>query len=242
MNFIPGGATINSLISPHVNSWIDKGVDGAVNYFSKPSTGGALKIKTLKTLIDNSYQRKGADGKIKAKQQNIDGYELDHKLSNDTSAVYYHPGENRVAHSIRGTNGTAKDWSNNLIYMLSPALYQKTERYKNAKAVQDAINIKYKNAAKSITTHSQSGVIGRYLAKDNPGAEVISLNPASSWLDNMIQPKNVSTVKSTTDVVSLFHKPTPRDIIIPGKGINQYAEHDINVLDRLDKDRMIGTN
>jgi len=85
-------------------------------------------------------------------------------------------------------------------------------------------------------------VIGRYLAKDNPGAEVISLNPASSWLDNAVQPKNVSTIKSTTDVVSLFHKPTPRDIIIPAKGINQYAEHDIHVLDRLNPNQMIGTN
>ena len=242
MNFIPGGATINSLIAPTVGKWIDSGVDGAVNYFSKPSTGGALKIKTLKTLIDNSYQRKGADGKIKAKQQNIDGYELDKDLTTDTNAVYYHPTEKRVVNSIRGTNGTMKDWSNNLIYMLSPEIYKKTERYKSAKAVQDKINEKYKDAKKTITTHSQSGIIGRYLAGENPDAEVISLNPASSWLDNAVQPKNVSTVKSTTDVVSLFHKPTPRDIIIPGKGINQYAEHDINVLDRLDKDRMIGTN
>ena len=125
---------------------------------------------------------------------------------------------------------------------MSPTIYQKTERYKKSKAVQDKINEKYKSAAKSIVTHSQSGIIGRYLAKDNPDAEVISLNPASSWLDNMIQPKNVSTIKSTTDVVSLFHKPTKNDIIIPGRSLNQYSEHDINVLDRLDKDRMIGTN
>ena len=50
LNFVPGGATINSLISPHVNKWIDKGVDGAVNYFSKPATGGALKLKNSKNM------------------------------------------------------------------------------------------------------------------------------------------------------------------------------------------------
>ena len=242
MNFIPGGATINSLISPHVNKWIDSGVDSAVNYFSKPSTGGALKIGTLKTLIDNSYQRKDAKGKIKPKQENIDGYQLDKDLTTDTNAVYYHPTEKRVVNSIRGTNGTASDWLNNGIYMLSPTIYQKTERYKKSKAVQDKINEKYKDAKKTITTHSQSGIIGRYLAKENPDAEIISLNPASSWLDNAVQPKNVSTIKSTTDVVSLFHKPTERDIIIPGRSLNQYKEHDIGLLDRLDKDRMIGTN
>ena len=242
MNFVPGGATINSLISPHVNKWIDKGVDGVVNYFSKPSTGGALKISTLKTLIDNSYQRKDEKGKIKPKQENIDGYQLDKDLTTDTSAVYYHKGNNRVAHSIRGTNGTAEDWDNNLVYMVSPKNYLKTERYKNAKDVQDKINEKYKDAKKTITTHSQSGIIGRYLALENPDAEVISLNPASSWQDNKIQPKNVSTIKSTTDAVSLFHKKTPRDIIIPGESLNQYKEHDIGLLDRLDKDRMIGTN
>jgi hypothetical protein len=48
LNFVPCGATINSLISPHVNKWIDKGVDGAVNYFSKPATGGALNLDTSK--------------------------------------------------------------------------------------------------------------------------------------------------------------------------------------------------
>jgi hypothetical protein len=242
MNFVPGGATINSLISPHVNKWIDSGVDSAVNYFSKPSTGGALKISTLKTVLDNSYQRKDSTGKIKPKQQNIDGYELDKDLTTDTNAVYYHPTEKRVINSIRGTNGTIKDWSNNLIYMLSPEIYKKTERYKSAKAVQDKINEKYKSAAKTIATHSQSGVIGRYLAGENPEAEIISLNPASSWLDNAVQPKNVSTIKSTTDVVSLFHKPTPRDIIIPGKSLNQYKEHDLGLLDRLNPNQTIGTN
>ena len=54
LNFVPGGATINSLISPHVNKWIDKGVDGAVNYFSKPTGGGALKKEINKNVDTDS--------------------------------------------------------------------------------------------------------------------------------------------------------------------------------------------
>ena len=205
-------------------------------------TGGKIAVKDLKRFIDSSYERKDKDGKIKQKEQNISGYILDPELTRDESSVYYNPTTNHVIHNIRGTNGTAKDWSNNAVYAASPYLYQKLDRFKRSKKNQEAVERKYANAKKSITTHSQSGIIGRYLAKDRPDTEIIQLNPASSYKDNDVSKndKNVYTVKSTKDVVSLFHKNQPQDIIIPGESLDQFKEHDIGLLDRLEPDKQIG--
>jgi hypothetical protein len=205
-------------------------------------TGGKIAVKDLKRFIDSSYERKDKDGKIKQKEQNISGYILDPELTRDESSVYYNPTTNHVIHNIRGTNGTAKDWSNNAVYAASPYLYQKLDRFKRSKKNQEAVERKYANAKKSITTHSQSGIIGRYLAKDRPDTEIIQLNPASSYKDNDVNKndKNVYTVKSTKDVVSLFHKNQPQDIVIPGESLDQFKEHDIGLLDRLEPDKQIG--
>jgi putative lipase involved disintegration of autophagic bodies len=206
----------------------------------KSVKGSALHVKTLKRLIDNSYQRKDKNGKLKQKEYNIDGYNLDNNLTNDTSAVYYNKDKNHVVHSVRGTNGTLKDWSNNAIYMASPELYKKTDRYLNAKEIQKRIDDKYTTAKKTMTTHSQSGIIGRHLGVANPNLEVISLNPATYNKDNNIDNPNEYTVKSTKDLVSLYHKNKPRDTIIKGESLDQYKEHDIGLLDRLNPNLLIG--
>ena len=202
--------------------------------------GGSLQVKTMKRLIDNSYQRKDAQGKLKLKEMNIDGFMLDKDLTDDTSAVYYNPVLNQVVHSVRGTNGTLKDWANNAVYLASPDAYQKLPRYLDAARVQKEINQKYKDAKRTMVTHSQSGIIGRYQAKLDPSLEVISLNPASGWKDSDVTSPNEFVVKSTKDLVSLLHKNQPQDTIIKGESLNQYKEHDIGLLDRLDKDKYIG--
>jgi len=206
----------------------------------KSVKGSALQVKTLKRLIDNSYQRKDKNGKLKQKENDIDGYKLDNNLTNDTSAVYYNKDKNHVVHSVRGTNGTLKDWSNNAIYMASPELYKKTDRYLNAKEIQKKIDDRYTTAKKTMTTHSQSGIIGRHLGVANPNLEVISLNPATYNKDNNINNPNEYTVKSTKDLVSLYHKNKPRDTIIKGESLDQYKEHDIGLLDRLNPNLLIG--
>lgn len=208
--------------------------------FDEGLKGSSLQVKTLKRLIDNSYQRKDKNGKLKQKEYNIDGYNLDNNLTNDTSAVYYNKDKNHVVHSVRGTNGTLKDWSNNAIYMASPELYKKTDRYLNAKEIQKKIDDKYTTAKKTMTTHSQSGIIGRHLGVANPNMEVISLNPATFNKDNNIDNPNEYTVKSTKDLVSLYHKNKARDTIIKGESLDQYKEHDIGLLDRLNPNMLIG--
>jgi hypothetical protein len=204
------------------------------------ASGGPLQVKTIKRLIDNAYQRKDAQGALKLKEANIDGFMLDKDLTDDTSAVYYNPVLNQVVHSVRGTNGTALDWTNNAIYLADPEAYQKLPRYLDADRVQKEINIKYKNAKRTMVTHSQSGIIGRYQAKLDPKLEVISLNPATGWKDKAVTSPNEFVIKSTADLVSALHKEQAQDTIIKGESLNQFKEHDIGLLDRLDKDKYIG--
>jgi hypothetical protein len=204
------------------------------------SCGGSLQVKTIKRLIDNAYQRKDAQGALKLKEMNIDGFMLDKDLTDDTSAVYYNPVLNQVVHSVRGTNGTLADWTNNAIYLADPEAYQKLPRYLDADRVQKEINIKYKDAKRTMVTHSQSGIIGRYQAKLDPKLEVIALNPATGWIDKAVTSPNEFVIRSTADLVSALHKEQAQDTIIKGESLNQFKEHDIGLLDRLDKDKYIG--
>jgi hypothetical protein len=201
--------------------------------------GGKLLVKDLKRFIDNAQNRKERNGK---KELDISGFKLDKDLTTPESVVYYHPQKNHVVHSIRATNGTLKDWANNAVYLASPTAYQKLPRFKNAVDTQKKVEEKYKYAKKSIVTHSQSGIIGRYLAKDRPNTEILQLNPASSFSDRDVSDndKNVYTIKSTKDLVSLGHKNKSQDIIIPGQSFDQTIEHDTGILDRLDPNKQIG--
>ncbi len=201
-------------------------------------TGGKLAVKDIKRFINSAQFKKQKT----VPDADISGYKLDPALSTDESVVYYNPTTNHAVHSIRATNGTLKDWGNNAVYLASPTAYRQLPRYKNAVKTQTQMEDKYKDAKKSIVTHSQSGIMGRYMAKDRPDTEIIQLNPASSWKDNTVNDadKNVYTIKSTKDIVSSFHKPKPQDIIIPGESLNQYKEHDIGLLDRLPEEQMVG--
>jgi len=202
-------------------------------------SGGKIAVKDLKRFIDNAQNRKERNGK---KEQDISGFKLDPDLTTDESVVYYHPQKKHVVHSIRATNGTVKDWINNGVYLASPEAYKKLPRFKNAVDTQKKVEAKYKDAKKSIVTHSQSGIMGRYMAKDRPDIEIIQLNPASSWKDNDVNndDKNVYTIKSTKDLVSAFHKNKPQDTIIQGDNYNQEKQHDIGLLDKLDQNKEIG--
>jgi hypothetical protein len=200
--------------------------------------GGKLAVKDIKRFINSAQFKKNKT----VPDADISGYRYDPSLSTNESVVYYSPTLNHAVHSIRATNGTVKDWINNGIYLASPLAYRQTPRYKNAINTQTQMEQRYPDAKKSIVTHSQSGIIGRYMARDRPNTEVIQLNPASSWKDNTVNDNdpNVYTIKSTKDLVSSFHKNKPQDIIIPGESLNQVKEHDIDVLDRLPSEQMVG--
>ena len=82
--------------------------------------GGGLKANTLKSMIKSTYDRSEVEG-------------WDKVMDTPEVSAFKHP-SGQVVVALRGTEGTAKDWSNNAVYGLGGELaYKQTPRYKRAK-------------------------------------------------------------------------------------------------------------
>lgn len=192
---------------------------------------GKRTTKEIKKFLNASYQTKP--------KENIEGFILDKSLSKDTGKVYHNPdtGETIVVH--RGTQGIT-DWGNNVAYALGN--YEKTDRYKKGKSIQDKAEAKY--GAENISTlgHSQGSILARKLGKDTK--EIINVNPAY-LLEKPAE--NEYTIRSSGDAVSALYAPVAktreifspkiskeRDITIPAeRNSNILDEHSYKILDRL---------
>lgn len=58
--------------------------------------GGKVNLGTLKNIFTNGYAKK--------KNNNVDGYELDHSLSGQRVGVYHNPETNHTIVSHKGTD------------------------------------------------------------------------------------------------------------------------------------------
>jgi len=187
--------------------------------------GGALSINHIKKMLKASYQDA---------PEKIDNFILDHGLSGQYGVVYFNPitGQAVVVH--RGTK-EAMDWTNNFMYAIGS--YKKTDRYKIGKKMQELAEKKY--GAKNISTlgHSQGAILARDLGQNTK--EIITLNPAYKGEKPL---KNEYNIRSSGDVVSagLWGTKRGHDLIIPSKGFNVLGEHMIDILDRVDQNKMVG--
>jgi len=190
-------------------------------------TGGKLSINHIKRMLKASY---------KDAPEKIDDFILDKELSGKYAVVYYNPitGQAVVAH--RGTK-EAIDWTNNLMYAVGQ--YKWTPRYQEGLRTQRLAEKKY--GAKNISTigHSQGAILARELGQNTK--EIITLNPAYKGEKPL---KNEYNIRSSRDVVSsgLWGTKRSHDLVIPAKGVNLLGEHMIDILDRVDGNKMIGSN
>jgi hypothetical protein len=200
--------------------------------------GGSLSINHIKRMLKASYKGHSIGIGVKGDEsppEKIDDFILDKELSGPYAVVYYNPisGQAVVAH--RGTEGTLKDWSNNLMYAVGK--YKSTKRYQEGLRTQKLAEKKY--GAKNISTigHSQGSALARELGKDTK--EIITLNPAYKGEKPL---KNEYNIRSSRDIVSagLWGTKRSHDLIIPAKGLNLLDEHMIDILDRVDQNKMIG--
>ena len=197
------------------NKYMDNGVDVKPNVFRyrqiEPSNFNSFKIKQLGDsgveLVLGFNSVKG--GKVSSENLNdviaetysktpkdkIGDFVLDKELSTAEQKIYHNPITKQTIVSHRGTEGTAKDWSNNAMYAVGQ--YEKTDRYKRGKDVQNKAESKYGKANISTVGHSQGAVLARKLGKDTK--EIINVNPAHLGEK---QGKNEYNVRSSTDVVS----------------------------------------
>lgn len=189
--------------------------------------GGALSINHIKKMLKASY---------KDAPERIDDFILDKQLSGQYGVVYFNPrtGQTVVVH--RGTK-EAMDWTNNAMYALG--MYKYTNRYKTGLQMQRKAERKY--GAKNITTlgHSQGAILARELGQNTK--EIITLNPAYKGEKPL---KNEYNIRSSGDLVSVGLHGTRRghDLLIGSKGFNPLDEHMIDILDRVDQNKMFGAN
>ena len=193
--------------------------------------GGALSADELKKLLGASYD---------AKTTKVNDFHLDPSVSSKTTKVYHNDktGQTVVAHM--GTQGIT-DWGNNAVYALGGKwAYKKTDRYKEAKKVQDAAEKKY--GAKSISTigHSQGGLQAELLGKNSK--ETITVNKATVPFQNKTN-ANQHDVRTQGDVVSAlnpFAKKNKKEIEIGSSSYNPLTNHSADTLGNLDPNQMIG--
>jgi len=179
--------------------------------------GSGLKANTLKSMIKSTYDR-----------SNVEGW--DKVMDSPEVSAFKHP-SGQVVIALRGTEGTAKDWSNNAVYGLGGELaYKQTPRFKRAKERVAELEKKYNPEDISLVGHSQSGLIAELLP--SKARERITLNKATRPQDFLFRRrrKNQYDIRSRFDPVSFF--PLQKsNYTIDGVSLNPLAQHSPDILE-----------
>lgn len=148
-----------------------------------------INAQTYKSILENSYKSK------KKRATNIDGYDYDHELSNDTSQVYHHKEHGKAVVAHTGSK-SMKDWLVN-DPALAFGLQKYTHRYKDAERVQKKAEKKY-GAENTVTVgHSLGGALASDVGKKS--SHTVTYNKGFS-------------------VPNLFHKANRKETNIRAKG------------------------
>ena len=182
--------------------------------------GGGLKSSTLKSLIQSGYDRSQVEGWTKV-------------MDTPEVSAFKHNTTPQVVIVLRGTTGTANDWSNNAVYGIGGEVaYKRTPRYKRAVARVAEIERKYNPKDITIVSHSQGGLLAELVP--SKAREIISLNKAtrpSDFIFGRKKKKNQYDIRSTYDPVSMFNT-RQVDYTIKNKSLNPLTQHSADILDK----------
>ena len=187
--------------------------------------GGKLSALDFRNLLEGSYSGKKRYG----------DFVLDKELSTKTSKVYVNPQTNKAVVAHKGTEGMS-DWYNNAVYTVGGIKqYKKTDRYKEARDVQNKAFDKYGNQNISTIGHSQGGLQADLLGRR--GYETITYNkPGIRKIKGLHDNYNVRT---SLDPISYLGS-NESYLTVPSKSYNPIKEHSISELKGLDKNLQIG--
>jgi len=192
--------------------------------------GDGLPTEDVKELLKKSYDKKVS---------NYKNYKVDKKLSTVKAQVYFNPEINKAVVVHRGT-ADLKDWGTNILMSMGI----KDARYKHAKRIQNKAEKKYGKSNIITMGHSQGARWAEKFGRDTD--EVITLNKPTLPFDLIqgdVVPENQTDVKTTRDPVSVL-RPLQKgneEVTINSDWLsNPLTEHSIDVLDRLDTEK-IGT-
>lgn len=196
--------------------------------------GGAILMKHLKTLLNQSYKNTDNDDK------NIDNkYILDTDLSTNKTKVYK-TDNNEVVIANRGTS----DYKD-VLSDIKLAFGYKDNRFDEAKDILNKVKNKYKDSSIDVVGHSLGARVAEEIGNDPQVKNVITLNKPTTPTDLFRKSKNKDKqidIRTTKDIVSVLQpfQKDANDIIIPSETNNLYTEHKVNVLDRLNQDLLLG--
>ena len=179
--------------------------------------GSGLKANTLKSMIKSTYDRSEVEG-------------WDKIMDTPEVTGFKHP-SGQVVVALRGTEGTSKDWSNNLVYGAAGELaYKQTPRYKRAKERVAQLEKQYNPEDITLIGHSQGGLLAEIVP--SKARERITLNKATRPQDFLFRrrKKNQYDIRSRFDPVSFF--PLQKsNYTIDGVGFNPLKAHSPDILE-----------
>jgi hypothetical protein len=197
--------------------------------------GGKIAIKHLNQLLNESYKNK------QNTSERVDNYELDKDLSTDKTKIYRDTETGDIKMVNRGTSDI-KD----VITDAGLLFGYKNNRYNEGRQILQQVKQKYPDKSIDVIGHSLGASVAEDIGKDPQIKNVITLNKPTTPMD-LIRKSKVNDkqydIRTSRDIVSMLQpiQKDDNDIIIPSESKNLYTEHKIDVLDRLDQDRIIGT-
>ena len=153
--------------------------------------GSGLQANTLKSMLKSTYDRSQVEG-------------WNRVMNTPEVSAFEHP-SGQVVIALRGTEGTAKDWSNNAIYGLGGEMaYKQTPSYKRAKERVAELEKRYNPEDITIIGHSQGALLAEIVP--SKARERITLNKATRPQDVFFRrrKKNQYDIRSRFDPVSFF--------------------------------------
>jgi hypothetical protein len=221
---------ISAEIGNHAGELIGEKIGGDIMVI-----GGKVQVGTLKKVVSQGYKMNK-----KKKENNIDGYELDHELSGQRAQVYHNKETNHTLVNHRGT-ASLSDWATDLKMGLFND--KKGKRFNHSKKVTKQAEEKYKDSTISMIGHSLAGKLAQEANTNNH--ELITFNPAITPYDiGRKQKDNEYVVRSSRDPISAlinYTKPNnDNNTTIQAKTYNPLTEHSSDILDRVDPNSYIG--
>jgi hypothetical protein len=197
---------------------------------AKPSytkKGGSLTALETKDLLNSSYNKKNKD---------YGEYKIDKNLSGKRTKVYFNEKENKPVVVHRGT-ASIQDVGTDI----GLAFGHRGKRFAHAKKIQKKAEKKYGTDNLHTLGHSLGGIVAEEVG--GKSKNVITLNKAvTPWELNRKNGPNQTDIKTSNDPVSMLNKFSKNKAsVIKSEGWDPLAEHTVDVMDRVDNNKVYGS-
>jgi hypothetical protein len=198
--------------------------------------GGKIAVKDLNKLLNESYKSKNKT------LDRVDNYELDKDLSTDKTKIYRDITTGEIKMVNRGTSDL-RDVITDAKLLFG---FKNNNRYDEGRQILQKVKEKYPDKSIDVLGHSLGASVAEDIGNDPQVKNIITLNKPTTPMDLFRKSKindkqyDIHSKKDLVSILQPFQK-DKNDIIIPSETNNLYTEHKIDVLDRLDQDKIIGT-